>query len=36
MPAEAFEGQVRYMVRKDIANEHAVPLERWRGTTQAG
>ncbi len=30
MPAEAFEGQVRYMVRKDLAAETAEPLDTWR------
>jgi hypothetical protein len=30
MPAEAFEGQVRYMVRKDLATATAEPLDSWR------
>jgi hypothetical protein len=29
MPAEAFDEHVRYMVRKDLAVEHAVPFEPW-------
>jgi hypothetical protein len=30
MPADAFEVQVRYMVRKDLATESAEPLDSWR------
>jgi hypothetical protein len=35
MPADAFEVQVRYMVRKDLASETAEPLDTWRMSGQA-
>jgi hypothetical protein len=36
MPAEAFELQVRYMVRKDLASASAESLEAWREHRRSG